>query len=267
MLGYEEPAPAFLLPPSRAGRGSARSVLGDSAAAAGDDAAAAATGAGAGAGAGDDAVAAATAASPAERAALDAAEAFDGDGYLPAAAAEAPERCWPPADDAPRAGARAGGGSRLICAVYLQAPKPLCIALPDGGGGAGSPHASGDHCGPAANVAAGGAAAAAAAAAVVGARSVHLGMMVVSPELKRRGMGARLLASALATARARLRADVVDIHVVSVKPWLSAFYEKVGGFALAGRAEWPEPLRPLLKPAYAGDMHFGVYVKDLRASK
>ena len=146
----------------------------------------------------------------------------------------------------------------------MQAAKPLHIAVAgDNDGNDGAPHASGDHCGPARNLAHD--SAAATAAAVRGARSVHLGMMVVCPELKKRGVGARLLQSALATARGALRADVVDAHVVSVKPWLRALYERAG-FVAVGRAEWPDALRPLLKAEHAQDMHFGVLVNDLRAA-
>jgi ribosomal protein S18 acetylase RimI-like enzyme len=65
----------------------------------------------------------------------------------------------------------------------------------------------------------------------------HIGMLTVAPEMKKRGVGQRVLDFALATAVAA-QCTGVEAFVVSVKPWLRAWYES-NGFAVAGRAEWP----------------------------
>ena len=143
--------------------------------------------------------------------------------------------------------------SRLLCALYLRPPQTFDLLAGEGEGVA-TP-AGRDSAEPAAASADG------AAPPPRSARCCHLGMVVVSPNAKRHGVGRRLIECALLTARQTYGADAVDAHVVSVKPWLRAVYEKAG-FARVGRAEWPAALRPLLLPAYS-DMHFDVMFRAL----
>jgi len=73
-----------------------------------------------------------------------------------------------------------------------------------------------------------------------GAPAASLSMLAVAPALKRRGLAARVLAAAEARAAAA-GALAVDVFVVSVKPWLRAFYEKAG-YAAVGAEPWPAAL-------------------------
>lgn len=165
-------------------------------------------------------------------------------------------------------------GAELLCAFYITPPRVLTLELPAADSaptnGSSSSHesamasdsvsvgrviapqaASGsapDTNGPplaSASVDAGALAAGGAASDRM-VRSCHIGMLVAQPHLKRCGLGQRLLDTAVLTARKRYGADAVDCHVVSVKPWLRAFYER-NGFAVVGRDEWPAALVPQLK--------------------
>lgn len=56
----------------------------------------------------------------------------------------------------------------------------------------------------------------------------HLGMLSVDPSEQASGLGRRLLAEAETQARARFGARVMEMHVVSVRPELLAWYERRG---------------------------------------
>jgi GNAT superfamily N-acetyltransferase len=277
LLGYEQPAPPFLLPRERPA-GEASGSPPEPALRAGDLR--------------DPDVAAAAA--------------FDGQGYLPCAwpipmaschdtaAVAAAEAAGVTVASSPDV-AVSGGASRprLLCAFYLQPPKPFVDPSATPFTSEGSPAAiavdaaatacaagtpscessvaasadgaspcgllesasslGGDRNGPSTDpfdVPQADAGVVAAAGRVTGLRSCHLGMMTIAPDLKRLGLAQRLLEAAVLTARHTYGAQAVDCHVVSVKPWLRRFYES-NGFEVVGAAGWPAELKDSLKmPAY-----------------
>lgn len=83
------------------------------------------------------------------------------------------------------------------------------------------------------------------ASPVAGGSTVTISMLTISPQLKRRGLATRLLGEAEARARAQ-GAVALEAFVVSVKPWLIAFYEKAG-FVKVGAENWPQFLEWQLK--------------------
>lgn len=56
----------------------------------------------------------------------------------------------------------------------------------------------------------------------------HLGMLSVDPSEQASGLGRRLLAEAETEARSRFGTRVMEMHVVSVRPELIAWYERRG---------------------------------------
>jgi ribosomal protein S18 acetylase RimI-like enzyme len=76
-------------------------------------------------------------------------------------------------------------------------------------------------------------------------------MLTVAPQLKRLGCAQRVLDFAAATAVQAYRAAWLDVNVVSVKPWLLAFYTARNGFTVVGEEPWPAGAEDrLLRPCY-----------------
>lgn len=65
----------------------------------------------------------------------------------------------------------------------------------------------------------------------------EFGSLTVHPKVKGLGVGLRLLLVAEDEARAA-GADILECHVVTVKPWLRCMYER-NGFVRVGRDRWP----------------------------
>lgn len=185
-----------------------------------------------------------------------------------AAAAEPVHACPPDANDGKLT---IEPGAELLCAFYITPPRPFAMPGADvdssvadaaSGSGAASVSASGpsghapDANGPplssaaaVAGIDAGGSGSSGSSGSGSGAavlRSCHIGMLVTQPHLKKSGLGQRLLDTAILTAQQTYGAEAIDCHVVAVKPWLRAFYER-NGFAVVGRDEWPPALVGQLK--------------------
>ena len=144
-------------------------------------------------------------------------------------------------------------GEQLLASVYLK-----ITPAPAGGSGA---HAPGDEAaaeavtpfssdsrreeggggpGAAAQAACSGAAPAALPMAppVATGPTASLSLLTIAPAAKRLGLGQRVLDFCLATCRETYGCAAAEVFIVSVKPWLLAFYEH-NGFRVVGADSWP----------------------------
>lgn len=80
--------------------------------------------------------------------------------------------------------------------------------------------------------------------------TASISMLTVAPALKRQGLAKALLAWVEAHARAE-HCVALEASVVSVKPWLLAFYER-SGFTVVGAEDWP----PVMEHELLLDCHF-----------
>jgi hypothetical protein len=147
---------------------------------------------------------------------------FDGDGYLPKPATTVPlANCYDERGTFPTSAAADGAATdakrkKLICAFFLTPPRELKT---DASSPVGEQTFS---------------------------RCCSLRFATVSTDMKKCGVAQRVLDTAIMTAKQAYNADSMDIHVVSVKPWLKRFYEgdpesglKGNGFKVFGREELP----------------------------
>ena len=75
-------------------------------------------------------------------------------------------------------------------------------------------------------------------------------LLTIAPAAKRLGLGQRVLDFCLATSRETYGCAAAEVFIVSVKPWLLAFYEH-NGFKVVGADSWPAFLEwQLVKDCY-----------------
>lgn len=167
---------------------------------------------------------------------------------------------------APEAEAPRGEGSALLASVYIKitpapggagaaaapaAPAAAAAATAASpfaadsrrGGGGGSEGAASE--GAAASATASAAAPSGAAPAdlplappVPAGPTASFSLLTIAPAAKRLGLGQRVLDFCLATCRDTYRCAAAEVFIVSVKPWLLAFYEH-NGFKVVGAEAWP----------------------------
>lgn len=88
----------------------------------------------------------------------------------------------------------------------------------------------------------------------ISGRTAQISMLTINPVIKKQGVGQRVLDFVLAWARAPeseegLGCTAIEAFVVSVKPWLLAWYTDRNGFQVVGREDWPTP-HELILPCF-----------------